>query len=125
MVREIWVQSQVTSYQRLKKWYLIHPCLTLCNIRYVSRVKWRNPEKGVISFPTPIEKGAFLSHSTTVANFALLYIYIYIYNIENRIIYIAIFFVFAIYIYIYIYIYAAYPFIAIAPMSNLTRSGST
>ena len=26
-------------YQRLLKWYLIHPCLTLGNIRYVSRVK--------------------------------------------------------------------------------------
>ena len=25
------------------KWYLMPPCLTLRNIRYVSRVKWRNP----------------------------------------------------------------------------------
>ena len=24
-----WVQSQVMSYQRLKKWYLMLPCLTL------------------------------------------------------------------------------------------------
>ena len=29
------------------KWYLIPPCLTLSNIRYISRVKWSNPEKGV------------------------------------------------------------------------------
>ena len=36
-------QSQVESYQRLKKWYLIPPCLTLSIIRYVSRVKWGNP----------------------------------------------------------------------------------
>ena len=41
------------SYQRLLKWYLIRPCLTLSNIRYVSRVKWRNPGKGVAQPPTP------------------------------------------------------------------------
>ena len=29
MARETWVQSQVESYQRLKKWYLLPPCLTL------------------------------------------------------------------------------------------------
>ena len=33
------VQSQVESYQRLKKWYLMPPCLTLSIIRYESRVK--------------------------------------------------------------------------------------
>ena len=32
-VRETWVQSQVASDQRLLKWYLIPPCLTLRNIR--------------------------------------------------------------------------------------------
>ena len=46
MARETWVQSQVESYQRLKKWYLIPPCLTLSIIRYGSRVKWSNPWKG-------------------------------------------------------------------------------
>ena len=30
------------------KWYLIPPCLTLSNIRSVSRVKWSNPGKGVV-----------------------------------------------------------------------------
>ena len=30
---------------KLKKWYLIPPCLTLSIIRYGSRVKWNNPEK--------------------------------------------------------------------------------
>ena len=70
MVQETWVQSQVESYQ---KWYLIPPCLTLSNIRYVSREKWSNPGKGVV--PTlhlgvvAIEKGAFWSPSTMVANF--------------------------------------------------------
>ena len=47
MVQETWVQSQVESYQRLKKWYMMPPCLTLSIIRYRSRVKWVNPEKGV------------------------------------------------------------------------------
>ena len=36
---ETWVQSQVESYQRLKKWYLMLPCLALSIIRYGSRVK--------------------------------------------------------------------------------------
>ena len=52
MVRETWVQSQVMSYQRLLKWYLIPPCLTLSNIRYASRVKWSNPGNGIAPSPT-------------------------------------------------------------------------
>ena len=32
---------------------MIPPCLTLSNIRYVSRVKWSNPGKGVAPSPTP------------------------------------------------------------------------
>ena len=73
MARETWVQSQVESYQRLKKWYLMPPCLTLSIIRYGSRVKQSNPGKeqrpplhiGVVA----IEKGAFGLPSTMVANF--------------------------------------------------------
>ena len=53
MARETWVQSQVESYQRLKKWYLMPPYLTLSIKGYRSRVKWSNPEKGVASSPTP------------------------------------------------------------------------
>ena len=53
LVRETWVQSQVTSYQRHKKWYLIPSCLTLTNIRYVWMVKWSNPRKGVAPSTTP------------------------------------------------------------------------
>ena len=53
MARETWVQSQVESYQKLKKWYLMPPCLTLSIIRYGSRVKWSNPGKGVVPSPTP------------------------------------------------------------------------
>ena len=52
MVRETRVQSQVESYQRLKKCYLMLPCLTLCIIRYGSRVKWSNSGKGVAPSPT-------------------------------------------------------------------------
>ena len=52
-IDETWVQSQVESYQRLKKWYLMPPCLTLSIIRYGSRVKWSNPGKGVAPSPTP------------------------------------------------------------------------
>ena len=48
-----YVQSQVESYQRLQKWYLIPPCLTLSIMRYVSRVKWSHPGEGVSPFPTP------------------------------------------------------------------------
>ena len=50
---EIRVQSQIESYQSLKKWYLMPLCLTLSIIRYVSRVKWSNPGKGVALSPTP------------------------------------------------------------------------
>ena len=53
MARETRVHSQVESYQRLKKWYLVLPCLTLSIIRLGSRVKWSNPGKGVASCPTP------------------------------------------------------------------------
>ena len=37
----------------LKKCYLIPPCLTVSIIRYISRVKWSNPGKGVAPSPTP------------------------------------------------------------------------
>ena len=70
------VQSQVKSYQRLKKWYLMPPGLTRSIISYRSRVKWSNPGKGVAPPPlhlgvVAIEKGAFESPSTIVANFYL------------------------------------------------------
>ena len=85
MARETWVQSQVESYQRLKKWYLMPPCLTLSIIRYGARVKWSHPGKGVAPFPPPWcssyrKKVAFGSPSTMIANYIRkLYIYIYIY----------------------------------------------
>ncbi len=77
MVPETGVQSQVESYQRLKKWYLISPCLTLSIKRYVSRIKWSNPRSpslhlGVVA----VEKETFGSLSTTLANFTYFIIYI-------------------------------------------------
>ena len=51
MVWETWFRSLVASYQRFLKWYLIPPCLILSNIRFVSRVKWSNPGKGVAPSP--------------------------------------------------------------------------
>ena len=45
------IPGQVT--QRLKKWYLLPPCLTFSIIRYGSRVKWSNPGKGVALSPRP------------------------------------------------------------------------
>ena len=39
--------------QKTLKWYLMPPCSSLSNIRYVSRVKWSNLCKGVASSPTP------------------------------------------------------------------------
>ena len=72
MVRKTGVQSQVESYQRLKKRYLILPCLPLSILRYVSSIKWSNPGERVASplhlGVVAIEKGAFGSPSTTVAN---------------------------------------------------------
>ena len=85
MVRKIWVQFLVGPYQRIKKWYLIPPCLTLSKIRYVSRVKWSNSGKGVAPSPTP-QCSSYLKGSLLVAldygrqlYFTYIYIYIYIY----------------------------------------------
>ena len=52
MARNTEFQSQVDSYQRLKKWYWIPLCLTLSIIRYVSKGKWSNPGKEVTPFPS-------------------------------------------------------------------------
>ena len=68
MARETWVQSQAKSYQRLKKWFLMPPCLTLSIIRYWSRVKRSNPEKGVMSSPT-LRCSSYRKGSLWVANF--------------------------------------------------------
>ena len=53
MARETTVQSPFESYRRLKKWYMMPPCLTLSIMRYGSKGKWNNPGKEVILSPTP------------------------------------------------------------------------
>ena len=45
MVWETGVQSEVKLWQRLKRWYLIPPCLILSNIWYVSRVVEQSRER--------------------------------------------------------------------------------
>ena len=50
---EMGVQSRGELYKRLKRLYLMPPCLTYNIIRYVSKVKWSNPEKGVAPSSTP------------------------------------------------------------------------
>ena len=81
---ETWIQSHISSYQRLYKWYLIPPCLTFSNKRYISRVKWRNLRKGVALSVhlsvVAIENGAFGSHSTMVANFSTLFKFLKMFN---------------------------------------------
>ena len=87
MARETGVQSQVESYQRFKKWYLMPPCLTLSIIRYGSRVKWSNPGKGVVPSPTPrcssYRKGSLrvtLDYVRQLYLYIYIYIYIYMYS---------------------------------------------
>ena len=69
-----------------KKWYLIPPCLTLSIIRYVSRVKWSNPGKGVVLSPMPrcssYWKGSLrVTFDYSRQHYLLLYIYIYHYDV--------------------------------------------
>ena len=53
MMVRMFANGPVESYQRLKKCYLIPPCLTLSIIKYGSRVKWGNTGKGVLPSSTP------------------------------------------------------------------------
>ena len=76
---------------------MIPPCLTLSNIRYVLRVKWSNPGKGLVPSPTP-QCGSYWKGSLLVAldygrqlyftMYIYIYIYIYIYTYTHTHIYI-------------------------------------
>ena len=62
MAWEIGFQSQIESYQRLRKWYLIPPCLIVSIIKCISRVKWCDLGKEVAPLHhgvVGIEKGTF------------------------------------------------------------------
>ena len=101
MVREPGVQCLVKSYQRLKKCYLVPPCLTLIFISHGLKVSGSIEGKEVVLSPTP-HRSSYWKRSLQVSldyrrPTCLLYIYIYIY--------IYIYTCICIYIYIYIYIY--------------------
>ena len=51
MVRETGVQSQVESYQKLKKWYLMLPCLTLSIIKVRIKGKVEQSKEWSSNFP--------------------------------------------------------------------------
>ena len=75
--------SRLSHTKDSKKWYLMPPCLTLSIIRYGSRVKWRNPGKGVAPFPTlwcsSYWKGSLRVTLDKVCQLYFIYIYVYIY----------------------------------------------
>ena len=62
MAQETWVQSQVESYKRFKKWYLIPPYKVRSKGK-VEQSRERSSALGVVA----IENGALGSPSTTVA----------------------------------------------------------
>ena len=109
MARETWVQSQVESYQRLKKWYLMPPCLTLSIIWYGSRVKWSNLGKGVAPSPTPRCSSYRKGNLRVILDHGRLYKYINIY----------------IYIYIYIYIFLRHRNLSTGFLSVCLRCSSS
>ena len=86
---ETGVQSLVESYQRLKKWYLIPPYLTLGIIRYISRVNWSNPRKKVVLSPPPQCSSNWKESLWIALNYGrplyLIYIYIYIYSGQSKV----------------------------------------
>ena len=70
MVWETGVQSQVESYKRLKKWYLIPICLTQRLSGAIKGIVYRPPlHHGGVA----IEKRAFGLSSTKVAKFTYLF----------------------------------------------------
>ena len=73
---------------KTQKWDLMPQCLTRRIYKVRTRGKWSNPGNGVAPLlhlgVVVMEKGAFWSPSTMVANFTYIYIYIYIYFKMNR-----------------------------------------
>ena len=68
------------SIQRLKKWYLMPPGLTLSIKKYGSRVKWSSPGIGVALSPTPWCCSHRKGSLRVILDYCI-YIYIYIYII--------------------------------------------
>ena len=90
MAWETGVQSQVESHQRLKKWFLMPPCLT-SDIMLRIKDKWSNPMKGVAPRRTPrccsCRKGT-LWVAFDIGRPTYIYIHIYIYKISRLFTYI-------------------------------------
>ena len=92
-------QSSITGWVRLKKWYLMPPCLTLSIIRYGSRIKWSNLGKGVASSPI-LRYSSYCKGSLLVAlNYCQPTFIIW-----SIMLFLMFFYAVCIYIYIYIYI---------------------
>ena len=86
------------------KWYLMPPCLTLSNIRYVSMVRCSTPGKRIVPSPTPRCCSNWKVSLLVALDYNhQLYFYLYIYIYIYMCVYICWFV--GIYIYIYIYIY--------------------
>ena len=67
---------------------MIPPCLTLSNIRYVSRVKWSNPGKEVVPSPTPRCSSYWKGSLLVALNYSCqLYFYLYKKHIHTQSIY--------------------------------------
>ena len=126
----------------LKNWHLIPPCLTLSITRYVSRVKWRYPGKGVEPSPTPRcssnWKGSLrvpLDYSRqqliSYNQIFIIHIYMYIYRERERERERRFYVSFClcrrigkyppIYIYIYIYCYPPIYFLVLSQPFNMAR----
>ena len=106
VIWEIKIWSQVESYQRLKKWYLMLPCLTLTIIRHGSRIKWSNPGNGVVSSTTPRCSSFWKGSLEVTLNYGCqLYIYTYICTCIYIYVYIFTYICICIYLYIYVHVY--------------------
>ena len=111
-VHKLGLQSQVKSYQRLKKWYLMLPGSTFSIIRYGSRVKWSNPRKRVEPPPTRRCFTYWKESLRAALDYGpptYIYIYIYMRTYQSNQFYVRTMYTHThtghIYIYIYIYIY--------------------
>ena len=83
IAREIWVQSQVEPYQRLKKWYSIPPCLTLSTQVHIKGKVEQSQGKSSALYTPWCSSNWKGSLRVALANFTDIYIYIYIYVISH------------------------------------------
>ena len=71
-----WASISCRVISKTQKWYLMPPHLTLNTIRYVSRVKWSNPGKGVVLSFTPWYSRYW--------SFSIYFTFTYIYNCKKN-----------------------------------------